>query len=135
MMAADQKELESFLTCAIYSTGIPFNILENEDMKAFFAKACLLFKLLTRQSLSTTLLDQEFKDIMITTLKPIFYKSIPTKEERHSAENIAQGIKLTIEQAGIDKFAAVITDNAPNIKAAWRILKTEYPNKVFLDCW
>ena len=72
---------------------------------------------------------------MITTLKPIFYKSIPTKEEHHSAENIAQGIKLTIEQAGIDKFAAVITDNAPNMKAAWRILKTEYPNKVFLGCW
>jgi len=71
---------------------------------------------------------------MITTLKPIFYKSIPTKEEYHSAENIAQDIKLTIEQAGIDKFAAVITDNAPNIKAAWRILKTEYPNKVFLGC-
>jgi len=98
-------------------------------MKAFFAKACPLFKLPTRQSLSTTLLDQEFKDIrtvinhlfnetqyfclttdgwfninkdpiinyMITTLKPIFYKSILTKEECHSAENIIQGIKLTME--------------------------------------
>jgi len=136
-------------------------------MKAFFAKACILFKLPTRQNLSTTFLDQEFKDIrtvtnhllneiqyfclttdgwsninkdpiinyMITTPKPIFYKSIPTKEERHSAENIAQGIKLTMEQAGIDKFAAVIIDNALNMKAAWRILKTEYPNKVFLGCW
>ncbi len=34
---------------------------------------------------------------MITILKPIFYKSIPTKEENHSTENIAQGIKFTME--------------------------------------
>ena len=38
MTAADQKELESLFTRAIYSTGIPFNILENEDMKAFLQK-------------------------------------------------------------------------------------------------
>ncbi|CAG8703238.1 47_t:CDS:1, partial [Funneliformis caledonium] len=54
---------------------------------------------------------------MITTPKPIFYKSISTNEECHSTENIEQGIKLTMEQAGVDKFATVITDNALNMKA------------------
>ncbi|CAG8578943.1 13568_t:CDS:2 [Funneliformis caledonium] len=67
MTAADQKELESLFARAIYFTGIPFNILKNEDIKVFFAKACPLFKLPTRQSLSTTLLDQECKDIRTVT--------------------------------------------------------------------
>ncbi|PKC56292.1 hypothetical protein RhiirA1_402241 [Rhizophagus irregularis] len=38
-------------------------------------------------------------------------------------------------EAGINKFVAVITDNANNMKAAWRILKEKYPNKIFLGCW
>ncbi len=72
---------------------------------------------------------------MIIIPKPIFYKSILIKEEHHFAENIAQNIKLTIEQASVDKFATIITDNVSNMKAVWRILKTKYPNKVFLSCW
>jgi hypothetical protein len=59
----DQKELESLLARAFYSTGISFNTLENSEMQAFFAKACPFFKLPTRQSLSTTLLTQEYNDI------------------------------------------------------------------------
>ncbi|CAB4422917.1 unnamed protein product [Rhizophagus irregularis] len=38
-------------------------------------------------------------------------------------------------EAGINKFIAVITDNANNMKAAWRILKEKYPNKIFLGYW
>ncbi|PKY63497.1 hypothetical protein RhiirA4_492641 [Rhizophagus irregularis] len=33
---------------------------------------------------------------------------------------------------GIDKFTAVITDNANNMKSAWRILKEKYADKIFL---
>ena len=67
---------------------------------------------------------------MITTPKPIFYKSVPTKEERHTAQNIAAGIKQTIEEIGEEKVVAVVTDNAANMKAAWSILKQIYPQKV-----
>lgn len=67
---------------------------------------------------------------MVTTPKPIFYKSVPTKEERHTAQNIAAGIKQTIEEIGEKKVVAVVTDNAANMKAAWAILKQEYPHKV-----
>src|SRR4051794_33983237 len=38
-------------------------------------------------------------------------------------------------EAGINKFTAVITDNAPNMKAVWKILKQKYPKKIFLGCW
>ncbi len=48
MIIVNQNELKSLLTCAIYFTDILFNVLENKDMKAFFAKAYLLFKLPTR---------------------------------------------------------------------------------------
>ncbi|CAG8499721.1 16288_t:CDS:1, partial [Dentiscutata heterogama] len=36
---ADQKELESLLARGFYSASISFNILENEDIKAFFSRA------------------------------------------------------------------------------------------------
>lgn len=69
---------------------------------------------------------------MITIPQPFFYKSVPTHEERHTAESIAAGIKQTIEEIGEEKIVAVITDNAANMKAAWRILKNEYPHKVII---
>lgn len=72
---------------------------------------------------------------MITTPKPFFYKATSMNEERHTAENIANGIDAIIEEVGKSKVAAVITDNAPNMKAAWKILKRKYPHKVFLGCW
>jgi len=72
---------------------------------------------------------------MITTPKPFFYKATSMNEERHTAENIANGIDNIIDEIGISKVAAVITDNAPNMKAAWRILQRKYPQKIFLGCW
>jgi hypothetical protein len=72
---------------------------------------------------------------MITTPKPFFYKATSMNEERHTAENIANGIETIIEEVGTSKVAAVITDNAANMKAAWRILQRKYPQKIFLGCW
>ncbi|CAB5384784.1 unnamed protein product [Rhizophagus irregularis] len=72
---------------------------------------------------------------MITTPKPIFYKSVYTKEEHHTGENIAKGIEECMISIGIDKFTAVITDNANNMKSAWRILTEKYADKIFLGCW
>ncbi|CAB4423155.1 unnamed protein product [Rhizophagus irregularis] len=163
----DQQELEFLLARAFYSTGIPFNTIDNEDFQIFLKKTCPLFKIPTRQSLSVNLLNNDYKNIrvatknvlnetpyfcltsdgwsninkeplinyIIITLKPIFYKSVNTKEQSHNAENIAKGIENVMIEAGINKFVAVITDNANNMKAAWRILKEKYPNKIFLGCW
>ena len=72
---------------------------------------------------------------MITTPKPFFYKTTSINEERHTAKNIANGIDAIIEEIGVSKVAAVITDNAPNMKAAWKILQRKYPYKIFLGCW
>jgi adenosylmethionine-8-amino-7-oxononanoate aminotransferase len=72
---------------------------------------------------------------MITTPNPFFYTAISMNEERHTAENIANGIENIINEIGISKVAAVITDNAANMKATWRILQRKYPQKIFLGCW
>ncbi|GET63177.1 uncharacterized protein LOC114341686 [Rhizophagus irregularis DAOM 181602=DAOM 197198] len=126
----DQQELEFLLARAFYThskkifrhltpiyiflgpTGIPFNTIDNEDFQIFLKKACPSFKILTCQSLSVNLLNNDYKNIrvvtknvlnetpyfcltsdgwsninkeppinyMITTPKPIFYKSVNTKE-------------------------------------------------------
>ncbi|GBC06689.1 hypothetical protein RclHR1_00070056 [Rhizophagus clarus] len=163
----DQIILESLFTRAFYSAGISFNVIENEDFILFLKKACSLFKIPSRSSLSNALLNQEFKHLqsivrltlsesptyclisdgwsnvqrtsiinyMISVPKPIFFKVTAFKEECHTAENIAKGLKATMEEAGINKFFAIITDNTPNMKAAWKMLKQKYPKKIFLGCW
>ena len=163
----DQIILESLLMRAFCSAGISFNVIENEDFILFLKKACPSFKIPSRYTLSTTLLNQEFEHLklvvksalsesstyclisdgwsniqrtsivnyMISAPKPMFFKAVAFKEERHTAENIALGLETTMKEAGINKFGAVITDNAPNMKAAWKILKQKYPQKIFLGCW
>ncbi|CAB5295631.1 unnamed protein product [Rhizophagus irregularis] len=128
----DQQELEFLLARAFYSTGIPFNTIDNEDFQIFLKKACPSFKIPTCQSLSVNLLNNDYKNIRVVTKNvlnetPYFCLT--------SDENIAKDIKDIMIEAGINKFVAVITDNANNMKAAWRILKEKYPNKIFLGCW
>ena len=55
---------------------------------------------------------------MITTPKPIFYKSVYTKEIYHTEENIVKEIEDCMISIRIEKFVAIITDNANNIKLA-----------------
>ncbi len=55
---------------------------------------------------------------MVTTPKLIFYKSVYTKEIYYTGENIAKEIEDCMISIGIEKFVAVITDNANNMKLA-----------------
>ncbi|RGB35349.1 hypothetical protein C1646_759431 [Rhizophagus diaphanus] len=94
------EELELLSVHAFCSTGIPFNVIKNVDFQAFLQKACPSFYILLHHILS-----------------------VYTKKEYHTGENIAKGIEECMILIGIDKFTAVITDNANNMKLAWRILK------------
>ena len=69
---------------------------------------------------------------MVTTPKPIFWKAIETKEKRHTGTFIAQQFDIVINEIGANKVAAILTDNASNMKAAHNILKEKYPNIFFL---
>ena len=61
----DQIILESLLICAFCSAGISFNVIENEDFILFLKKACPSFKIPSCFTLSTTLLNQEFKHLQL----------------------------------------------------------------------
>ncbi len=69
---------------------------------------------------------------MVTTPKPIFWKAIETKEKCHTGTFIAQQFDIVINEIRANKVAAILTDNASNMKAAHNILKEKYPNIFFL---
>lgn len=71
-------------------------------------------------------------NFMVTTPKPVFWKAMETKEKRHTGAFIAEQFDIIINEVGVDKVAAVLTDNASNMKAAHNILKVKYPNIFFL---
>ena len=152
----DQEKMKRLLAHTFYLARIFFNVIDNSDFHLFLKKACSAFKIPSQYTLSNTILDAEYnslkKDIdtilekkeylcltsdgwsninrtsiinyMITIPQPLFYKSVPTNEERHTTDNIST-------EVGEEKVVAIITDNASNMKAAWKVLKQEYPNKVF----
>ena len=49
-------------------------------------------------------------------------------------EFIYEKLKSVIEDIGPSKFAAIITDNASAMRAAWRLLKGDYPKLICLGC-
>lgn len=80
----------------------------------------------------TNIHQESIINFMITTPKPIFWKALETKENSHTGEYIAQQFNDVIEEIGIYKIAAIITDNASNMKKAHTILQKKYPNIIFL---
>ena len=69
---------------------------------------------------------------MVTTPKPVFWKAIETKEKCYTGTFIAEQFDIVINEVGVDKVAAVLTDNASNMKATHNIFKAKYPNIFFL---
>ncbi|RLN98123.1 hypothetical protein BBJ28_00016002 [Nothophytophthora sp. Chile5] len=58
---------------------------------------------------------------------PVFWASIATGDNRHTAEYMAQQIEKVITDIeatiGAGKMSSIVTDNASNMKAAWDLLK------------
>ena len=67
-------------------------------------------------------------------LKPFFYKSINTSETRDDAEAVSELILTVIDEIGSDRFTCVITDNAPVMKAAWKLIEERYPHITAYGC-
>jgi hypothetical protein len=73
-------------------------------------------------------------NILFTTPEPVFYTSIDSKLERHTGEYICSILSQAIDEVDQDKITAVITDNAANMKLAWRLLKDKYPTLITYGC-
>lgn len=71
---------------------------------------------------------------IVTTPTPIFYKSIETKDHRHTAVYISQELIKVIDEIGAQKITALVTDNASNMKGAWQIVQAQYPHIFTIGC-
>lgn len=66
MSDADQEALVRLLVIAIFASGTPLSIVENKYWVAFFAALRPCFKLPSRKTVSTTLLDRIYKEVYDT---------------------------------------------------------------------
>lgn len=73
-------------------------------------------------------------NFILTTPKPIFYKSIVASNESHTGAFIGSKLCDVIAEIGPDKICGVITDNAPNMKCGWRYIENKYNHIFFVPC-
>jgi len=73
-------------------------------------------------------------NFVFTTPRPIFYKSINATGESHTGEFIGAELCKVIEEIGPEKVAAVVTDNAANMKSAWQYVQQKYPHIFCVGC-
>jgi len=160
----EKEEIDTAIARAFYASGIPLATIENPFIIQALHKINPEYHPPSRKSLSTTLLEKEYKQVsadmkkqiknsnyicltsdgwtnihqqpiinfMITTPQPIFWKALESKENSHTGEYIAEQFDIVIKEIGISKIAAVITDNASNMKKAHSILQKDYSNIIFL---
>lgn len=70
----------------------------------------------------------------VATPVPLFYKCTKTKEQRHSSTFIAEELKDVINEVGPQKVFAVVTDNAPEMTAAWAQVEEAFPHISVIGC-
>lgn len=66
--------------------------------------------------------------------KPFFHSSIDTSGIPQNAQAVADEILKVIEKLGSEKFCCLVTDNAPVMKAAWRIIEQKFPHITAMGC-
>ncbi|KAG5666123.1 hypothetical protein PVAND_017725, partial [Polypedilum vanderplanki] len=60
--------------------------------------------------------------------KPLFYTSVNTSGTVQNASAVASSIIEVLESLGPEKFNSIISDNAPVMKAAWKIVEEKFPH-------
>lgn len=73
-------------------------------------------------------------NIVLTIPEAVFYKSIDSKANRHTAEYIGRQLIDTMNEIGPMKFFCIVTDNASNMRAAWRLVEKEFPHILTYGC-
>ncbi|XP_039977657.1 uncharacterized protein LOC120786321 [Xiphias gladius] len=71
---------------------------------------------------------------IVATPVPLFYKCTKTKEQSHASTVIAEELKDIINEVGPQKVFAVITDDAPEMTAAWTQVEDTFPHITAIGC-
>jgi hypothetical protein len=69
-------------------------------------------------------------NIMVATPIPLFYRAVDSGTEAHTGEYISEMLGEVIEEVGVPKVEAVVTDNAYNMKSAWAKLKKQISESI-----
>ncbi|XP_051246475.1 uncharacterized protein LOC127357924 isoform X2 [Dicentrarchus labrax] len=71
---------------------------------------------------------------IVATPVPMFYKCIKTKERTHTSTFIAEELKDVINEVGPQKVFSVVTDDAPEMMAAWAQVEEAFPHISAIGC-
>lgn len=70
--------------------------------------------------------NEAILNFIITTPKPVFFKSIGTEADRHTGEYMAAKINEVLMEIGPNRFKAIVTDNASAMLKARSIIHEKY---------
>eukprot|EP00064_Thunnus_orientalis_P009549 superscaffoldBa00001221_g9573 len=72
---------------------------------------------------------------IVATPTPLFYKCTKkTKEQTHASKFIAAELKKVINEVGPQKVFAIVTDDAPEMMAAWAEVEETFPHISAIGC-
>lgn len=66
--------------------------------------------------------------------KDILWRISDLSDQSHTAENLAQKIEEILNDIGIQKFSAIVTDSGSNINLARKIIIQKYPHIINIRC-
>lgn len=72
--------------------------------------------------------------IILTPNKQYLYCLQDFSSSHHTGKFIASEIKKILLKVGVDKFNAIVTDNAANVRLAREIVTKEFPGILNLRC-
>ncbi|XP_034945950.1 uncharacterized protein [Chelonus insularis] len=83
----------------------------------------------------TNVRGESILNFVVTTPEPVYYRSIATGKASQTVTKLASEISSVIDSIGTSKVAAVCTDNASSMKAAWNLVDAMYEEKIqFYGC-
>ncbi|KAJ8926785.1 hypothetical protein NQ314_020814 [Rhamnusium bicolor] len=73
----------------------------------------------------SNLRNESVINFIITTPDPLFVKTVLTKTERHTGDYLESIITDVLEAYGPEKFMAIVTDNASNMKKRYKTVHSK----------
>ncbi|KAM7309798.1 uncharacterized protein ISCGN_006783 [Ixodes scapularis] len=82
----------------------------------------------------TNIRGESVINFVVATPQPVFYTSIETGTNRHSASYISGEICDVIDFLESEKVVALVTDNASNMQAACQMVTCKFPHIATIGC-
>ena len=71
---------------------------------------------------------------MTSERKQFLYSLRDYSGSHHTGQFLASEIKTVLNDIGVNKFVAIVSDNGSNVKLAWEMITAEYPYIINVQC-